>query len=216
MFSRRQLLALTVVLVVLVIGLAVYFKLSEKENAVNAVTEVSGAPAAAEQNAGKLPCYVYGGVKSPGLYYLDEGAARKDAVNAAGGALKPEDLAGIEPEKKITSGEVLYVPGGSQTPDPGILQPVSPVTDETPASTAKIPDAEDKTNTGGNENTDKLSINTATFDDLMELPGVNAELADNILKLREKRGKFENLEELLPVPGMTEELFSKLKPVLCL
>ncbi|MCL5036699.1 MAG: helix-hairpin-helix domain-containing protein [Chloroflexi bacterium] len=213
MFSRRQLLALTVMLVILVVGLAVYFKLSKKENA---VTEVSSTPAATEQTSGKLPCYVYGGVKNPGLYYLDEGAARKDAVNAAGGALKPEDLAGIEPEKKITSGEVLYVPGGSQTPDSSILQPVSPVTAETPASTAETPAAEDKTNTGGNENTDKLSINTATFDDLMELPGVNAELADNILKLREKRGKFENLEELLPVHGMTEELFSKLKPVLCL
>ena len=216
MFSRRQLLALTVVLVVLVVGLAVYFKLSGKESAAGSVTEVSGAPAASEQTSGKLPCYIYGGVKNPGLYYLSECSAREDAVNAACGALKPEDLSEIEPEKKIASGEVLYVPGGSQTSDPGILKPVSPVTAKTPDSPVKTPPAEGTASSGSNENTDKLSINTATFDDLMELPGVNAELADNILNLRKKRGKFENLEELLPVPGMTEELFSKLKPVLCL
>lgn len=59
-----------------------------------------------------------------------------------------------------------------------------------------------------------LNINNLTVSDLKELPGITTELAEQIVELREKKGRFVSLDELLAVPGMTQTRLDKLKPYL--
>ncbi len=54
-----------------------------------------------------------------------------------------------------------------------------------------------------------VSINTATKNDLMKLPGVGPALADRILEYRTNHGEFNSPEELMNVSGIGEKKFHK-------
>jgi competence ComEA-like helix-hairpin-helix protein len=57
----------------------------------------------------------------------------------------------------------------------------------------------------------KLDLNTASHDDLMQVEGLGAHTADQIIRYREENGPFQNTEELCQVPGIGEATFNRLK-----
>ncbi len=58
---------------------------------------------------------------------------------------------------------------------------------------------------------EKVSINTATQEELETLPGIGEVLAQRILLYREEHGAFYEPEELLQVPGIGEKTLEKMK-----
>lgn len=52
-----------------------------------------------------------------------------------------------------------------------------------------------------------VDLNTATHGELCALPGINSEMADRILALREKIHYFSNIRELLYVEGFSDSMF---------
>lgn len=52
-----------------------------------------------------------------------------------------------------------------------------------------------------------LDVNEADADDFESLPGVDRELAENIVETRRKMGGFSNILELLYADGMTDEIY---------
>jgi competence protein ComEA len=59
-----------------------------------------------------------------------------------------------------------------------------------------------------------VNLNTATIDQLEELPGVGRATAQRILEYRQKSGGFKKIEELMNVKGIGEKSFLKLKPLI--
>jgi competence protein ComEA len=59
-----------------------------------------------------------------------------------------------------------------------------------------------------------VNLNTATIDQLEELPGVGRATAQRILDYRQKSGGFKKIEELMNVRGIGEKSFLKLKPLI--
>lgn len=57
----------------------------------------------------------------------------------------------------------------------------------------------------------KISLNEASMEDLLSVPGIGQKLASRILSYREEKGKFQNLEELMLIKGIKENKFLKLK-----
>ena len=55
-----------------------------------------------------------------------------------------------------------------------------------------------------------LNLNTATQEELAQLPGIGEELARRIVEYREANGAFESVEELMEVSGIGEGKFAGL------
>ncbi|MGB9596964.1 MAG: ComEA family DNA-binding protein [Candidatus Poribacteria bacterium] len=57
----------------------------------------------------------------------------------------------------------------------------------------------------------KININTATIDELVQLPGIGKVKAKNIVEYRNKNGNFTEIDELLNVNGIGEKTLDKIK-----
>ena len=91
---------------------------------------------------------------------------------------------------------------GAPTPAlAGPATPVRPATDETSkksASAAKL----------------QVNLNTATSEELTELPRIGDTVAARIVAYRKKNGSFTKVEELMNVKGIGEKTFLRLRPYL--
>lgn len=73
--------------------------------------------------------------------------------------------------------------------------------------------ADDLTADEGASKTGLINVNTASLAVLICLPGVDRELAQAIILYRQSSGFFQNPAWLLKVPGMSEEIFKQVAPL---
>jgi competence protein ComEA len=130
--------------------------------------------------------HVVGAVRRPGLYRLREGARVADAVARAGGATQRAYLDGINLAAPLVDGTQVLVPQ---------RLPVSAAGSSgagdvpTPPAFPAVPGQ-------------KLSLSTATAEQLDELPGVGPVTAQKILDYRAEHGFIRSVDELDAVPGI--------------
>jgi competence protein ComEA len=58
----------------------------------------------------------------------------------------------------------------------------------------------------------KVDLNTATAEQLTELPGVGPKLAERIVEYRQKNGGFHEPRELMNVRGIGEKSYQRIEP----
>lgn len=63
---------------------------------------------------------------------------------------------------------------------------------------------------------DKIDINSAPLAELQCLPGIGQVKAQNIILYRETQGVFSSLEQLKEVPGISEEIYLNVLPLIML
>ncbi len=151
-------------------------------------TEVAVAPLEPVAQGAPAPqvvvVHVVGEVRRPGLYRLRDGARIADAVRRAGGATRGADLAGVNLAAPLVDGIQILVPGrATEAPSGGGA-----------AGTGS--------STGGAETGLKVSLSSATVDQLDELPGVGPITAQKIVDYRSEHGPFASADDLDAVPGI--------------
>ena len=62
-----------------------------------------------------------------------------------------------------------------------------------------------------NDNTRKISINKATYEELITLPGIGPKTAERIIEYRKTYGPFWTLEDIKNVKGIGDKKYAKLK-----
>jgi competence protein ComEA len=145
-----------------------------------------------EEPARELVVHVAGAVARPGLYRLPEGSRVDDAIGLAGGAKPKAALDSVNLAAPVADGQQVVVPlrsaaGGSPTAS---------------GSTGEGPPG------GG-----KVSLNSATLEQLDELPGVGPVTAQQILDYRAANGAFRSVDELDAVPGIGPSRLEQLRPL---
>jgi competence protein ComEA len=149
------------------------------------VEPVSDVSKTATQPA--LVVHVVGAVRRPGLFRLREGARVADAVARAGGATGKAYLAGLNLAAPLVDGIQVVVP----TKAAAVVGGAGPSAGGLPAQ----PGAAGALGA-------KVSLATATADELDELPGVGPVTAQTIIDYRTEHGPFRSVDDLDAVPGI--------------
>lgn len=156
-----------------------------------------------EAEAADVYVFVCGQVVNPGVYCLPKGSRICDAVDMAGGCLETADIHVVNQAECLTDGEKIYIPAlGEECPS-----------DTAGASGSGMAAGSSGVRTDGmsGAGTGRLNLNTATREELLQLPGIGETKADAILEYRESRGSFTSIEELMNIAGIKEGVFSKIK-----
>ena len=61
------------------------------------------------------------------------------------------------------------------------------------------------------DSADKININSASADELIQLPGIDEKIAEAIIAYREEYGEFGSIEEIMEVSGIGEGKFNNIK-----
>lgn len=128
--------------------------------------------------------HISGAVQNPGVYSLPRDSRVQDAVTLAGGLLGEADTDIINLAALLSDGDKIHIPAQSEElthfmADNPALSGVE--TNSPPA---------------------RINLNTATLSQLDALPGIGPAKAANILAYRQRNGPFQNIDDLLKVPGI--------------
>lgn len=185
--SRRQ------AIVVCVLALVLLAAAGKLLGARQPVAQKRAAPvkllSAAGGSRAQLLIDVSGAVHRPGVYKLPTGSRVNDALLEAGGATGKADLTLINRAATLTDGQQVLVP-----------EKVSA------ASTAATPSGSAATAAAA-----PIHLNSATVEQLDELPGVGPATADRIIEYRTTNGPFKTVDELDSVSGIGPAKLAELR-----
>ncbi|WP_244502463.1 ComEA family DNA-binding protein [Streptomyces oceani] len=202
----KTLAALAVVLLVAV-GFAVHHFWSGRPQPVRPPKVSAGSPTSDEApepsaSGGKrVTVEVTGDVEDPGIQRLPPGSRVTDALKAAGGLTSGADTKGLNQARRLVDGEQISV--GDKPPAPaaaGAAPPGSAPSDPSGASTG-----------GAGVAQSRISLSSASAQQLEQLPGVGPVLAQHIIEFRTEHAGFASIEQLKEVSGIGEARFAELE-----
>lgn len=202
---------LTIVIASLIIVYFLIYK-KPKEKEINEKDEiVIDKKIEKEESAKMVQIDIKGQVLSPGLYSLDENSRIMDAIKIAGGLTEEADTSVINLSKKVTDEMVIIIYSKEEVAnfketkeqEEQLQEKCNQKEDNSLINNACI--TSEETITG------KISINKATIEELMTLSGIGESKAKEIVAYREKNGPFQDIKDLLNVPGIGENLFASIQ-----
>ena len=124
----------------------------------------------------RVVVHVVGAVRRPGLYRLREGSRVADAVARAGGVTRRADVSLVNLAAPVADGSQVVVPRRPASGAPAASAPAGPAA--------------------------KVSLASATLEQLDGLPGIGPVTAQKILDFRQAHGPFGSVDDLDAVPGI--------------
>lgn len=151
-----------------------------------------------EVNDDKIVVDIKGAVANPGVYYTDPSSIVNDIIFLAGGLTSDADTSNLNLSKKVTDEMVITV-----------------YTHEEVKNLEKQEAIIETDNSNDNDIEENLSglinINTASLEELQNLPGIGEAKAKSIIEYRKNCGKFTKKEDLLNIKGIGDSVFADLK-----
>ena len=141
---------------------------------------------------GGLAVQVAGEVRRPGVYQVPAGARVHEAIEQAGGLTRRADQAGVNLVAKVADGQQVIVPRrGAAVAGGGAGAAGGAGSDGVPGA--------------------KVSLGSATPEQLDAIDGIGPTLAQRIVEYRQKNGGFSSVDELRQVDGIGEKRFESLR-----
>ena len=156
--------------------------------AVPLASAVAASPSPSVSAQSQVVVEVVGKVRQPAVLTLPEGSRVQDALEAAGGARHGVDTTDQNLARVLVDGEQIRIG----------LRPAP---------------AGDPADTTGSTAAGLIDINTASMDQLQQIPGVGPVLAQRIVTYREQNGGFQAVEQLTEVSGIGEATFAQMQPM---
>lgn len=220
----KSILILTILLIILL--LAVLYtvirpdkKVEQEETKEIVLTEKINIKE--EQKEEKIKVDIKGFVEKPGVYEMSNSDRVIDVIEKSGGLKTEANTSYLNLSKKLVDQMIIIIYSNEEI-NKFIKEEKEIIYIE---YECKCPDnindscinKEDIVNTNGtkeekeNNENKKISINTATLEELMTLSGIGESKAKEIIKYREENGEFKNIEDIMKVSGIGESAYSKIK-----
>ena len=141
----------------------------------------------------KIVVDIKGAVVNPGVYYVHSNTIVQEVIVLAGGLTNDADTSNINLSKKVTNEMIITI-----------------YTKEEVSKMDKLDTIVEEV-TNNNSNGNKISLNSATIDELTTLSGIGEEKAKLIIQYREKCGPFKSIEEIRNIKGIGTAMYDKIK-----
>ena len=151
-----------------------------------------------QEETEKIAIHVTGEVKKEGLIYLPIGSRVADAIKEAGGETKNADLSQINLAYQLQDGQKLYIPNKKEKISEYIISGTGNTGSEGISS-------------NNSKGDNKVNINTATKNELDQLPGIGPSIAQRIIEYREEKGNFQKIEDVQNVKGIGDAKYEEIK-----
>ena len=115
-----------------------------------------------------------------------------DVIASAGGLTKKADTNAVNQARFVQDGEQIEIPRRSKT-------------------AKDQPRAESDAQTASATSSDKISLNKATKEQLLSLPGIGESKANAIVAYRTEHGSFQKIEDIMNISGIKNGVFDKIK-----
>lgn len=207
-----------VILIILSISFVNYYFVQDKKEEVTIVKEENIVKKKNDNLIISKTVFVdvKGAVNAPGVYEIDEGRRIIDAINLAGGLSDKADTININLSKKVedemyiivyTKDEIYNYKNNNEQSNKKIV--CASVECDCPDVSNDACIKEE--NNSSDKIINKISINTATKEELMKLSGIGESKAEAIILYRKENGEFESLDDIKNVSGIGDNLYEKIK-----
>ena len=181
-----QHILLGILLGLLFAGIILLFILPQRGTPIPLVTITANPAAKKTPEVDQIKVEFAGEVQQPGLYDFPKGIHLVEAIELAGGAAEGADLSKLNLALVLKDGQKITIPSLNHQNEATFL-----------LSSGAL-----------------LDINTATAEQLMDLPEIGELKAQAILTYRNDHGPFRTLDDLMEVPGIGETIFETIKDLI--
>lgn len=143
---------------------------------------------------------IKGEVLNPNVYVLKKGSTIKELIDVAGGVKEDVDTYTINMTKVLDDGDVVVMYKDEKLE--GLNYKVNEIVNDK---------STDEYITNEIWESSKISINSATKEELMSLPSIGEAKANAIIEYRKKNGLFKKIEDIKNVKGIGNALYEKIK-----
>ncbi len=194
-------------------GVSYYLWKEEEETEASSLVEKKEEPKEEKEKTEEVETVylvdIKGAISQPGVYEMKVGSRVQDVITVAGGLLENADVSLINLSKKVVDEMVIYIYTKEE-----VSSFISPATPVPCPSTFLENDA--CISESSSSSSFPISLNEATLEELMQLPGIGEKKAEAILSYREEHHGFTNIEELKNVSGIGESIFEEIQEYLTL
>lgn len=184
-----------IIIAIITIGLYIYKQSKEENSYIYTENFETNDEDIIQENAIEqeetITIHITGEVEYPGVVVLKNGDRIVDAIEAAGGETENADLDRLNLAYILSDGDKIHVPNKNDE-----NTETEEITTENAVSRKKET---------------SININTATLEELTQLPGIGEATANKIIEYRKQNGKFKTIEEIKNVPGIGDSKFENLK-----
>ncbi len=175
---------LLITVLIVVIGIVIINNLGNNYNRNNFIVNNN----ISDFEEGMIRVYLSGEVNYEGMYKFSNGITLEECLSKIGGITSNANYDIIDLNMKLKDGEKIVIPSKG----------------------LEIYDLEENLS---KEDSEKIDINTASKQQLMNIDGIGEVTAENIIEYR-TNNKFKSIEELLNVSGIGEAKYENMKAYL--
>ena len=216
-YRHRKIIVLVVFIFLIISSITGYFiykNYNKKDNKSNILITKKKEEEKKDENVfeeKEIKIDIKGEINLPGMYSMSENSRIIDAINKAGGLTLNADVSVINLSKKLEDEMVIIIYSKEEVAnfyevkekEKEVINYCIQKDDNSLKNDACI---ESNKRVSG-----KISLNSATKEELMTLKGIGEAKAKDIIRYREENGFFQQIEDIMKISGIGESLFAEIK-----
>lgn len=205
--NKNQKIVILVIVIIIIISISYYSYTKEnieyeELSVINQTNTVNSEETEKEIN--KIKVHISGAVEKEGVIELESNSRIADLIEKAGGIKQNAYMKEVNLASKLEDGEKVYIPTKEEYEKDKKQE----------TATNIVISNKQELVTGNKQSSNKININTATQEQLDNLPGVGASTAQKIINYRKENGKFKKKEDLKNVSGIGDSKYNQLKDLI--